>query len=129
MKADANLKAQLQPQPKRQLLPQTQVQPAGKQEEFPPTPVPVKFEGIVVQADPLAVKSVNGDVRTFVPSRQEASAKLKAAWPNSDCRVVTMPDVDAGRGCDATVDIRPGPGSLPRQESSGRTVALIVLTR
>ena len=45
MKADANLKAQLQPQPQRQLLPQTQVQPAGKQEEFPPTPVPVKFEG------------------------------------------------------------------------------------
>ena len=39
-------------------------------------------------------------------------------------RVVTIPDVDA-----TTVDIRPGPGSLPRQESSGRTVALIVLTR
>ena len=87
MNANANPKAQpqpqLQPQPQRQFLPQAQAQPAGGQEELPPNPVPVKFEGIVVQADPLAAKSVNGDVQTFIPSRQEASAELRADWPNS----------------------------------------------
>src|SRR6185312_14890863 len=86
MNANANPKAQpqpqSQPQPQRQFLPQAQAQPARRQEELSPNPVPVKFEGIVVQADPLAVKSVNGDVRTFIPSRQEAPAELKAAWPN-----------------------------------------------
>src|SRR5688500_5332458 len=79
MNANANPKTQPQPQlqsqPQRQLLPQTQTQPVGRQGELPPNPAPVKFEGIVVQADPLAVKSVNGDVRTFIPSRQEAPAE------------------------------------------------------
>ena len=74
---NANPKAQHQP------LPKAEVQPQGEQAALAPAPVPVRFEGIVVQADPLEVKSVNGDVRTFVPSRQEASAELKRAWPNS----------------------------------------------
>ncbi|SFU53904.1 hypothetical protein SAMN05216417_106131 [Nitrosospira multiformis] len=86
MNANADPKAQthpqLHPQPQRQFLNQAQAQPARRQEEPPLNPVPVKFEGIVVQADPLAVKSVNGDVQTFIPSRQEASAELRAAWPN-----------------------------------------------
>jgi hypothetical protein len=55
----------------------------GGQGELSPNPVPVKFEGIVVQVDPLAVKSVNGDVQTFIPSRQEAPAGLRADWPSS----------------------------------------------
>src|SRR6185312_3116190 len=87
MNANANPKAQsqpqLQPEPQHQFLPQTQAQPARGQEELTPNSVPVKFEGIVVQADPLAVKSVTGDVQAFIPSRQEASAELRADWPNS----------------------------------------------
>ena len=87
MNANANPKAQsqpqLQPEPQHQFLPQTQAQPARGQEALTPNSVPVKFEGIVVQADPLAVKSVTGDVQAFIPSRQEASAELRADWPNS----------------------------------------------
>ncbi|SET21801.1 hypothetical protein SAMN05216412_10445 [Nitrosospira multiformis] len=87
MNANVNPKTQpqtqLQSQSQRLLLPQAQTQPVGGQGEFPPNSVPVKFEGIVVQVDPLAVKSVNGDVQTFIPSRQEAPAGLRADWPNS----------------------------------------------
>ncbi len=38
------------------------------------------FDGIVVQADPLEIKSVNGEVRTFLPSRHEATPEIQAAW-------------------------------------------------
>lgn len=40
------------------------------------------FGGIVVQADPLEVKSVNGEVRTFLPFRKDAPAEIQATWPN-----------------------------------------------
>jgi hypothetical protein len=45
------------------------------------------FNGIVVQADPLEVKSVNGEVRTFFPSRENASPEIQAAWPNAGALV------------------------------------------
>lgn len=41
------------------------------------------FGGIVVQADPLEVKSVNGEVRTFLPFRKDAPAETQATWPNA----------------------------------------------
>src|SRR5687768_903203 len=41
------------------------------------------FEGIVVQADPLEVISVNGDVRTFLPAKEQASRQLKLAGPST----------------------------------------------
>ncbi|SCY31271.1 hypothetical protein SAMN05216420_104204 [Nitrosospira sp. Nl5] len=40
------------------------------------------FNGIVVQTDPLEVKSVSGEVRTFLPSRENASPGIQANWPN-----------------------------------------------
>src|SRR5688500_10747271 len=48
-----------------------------------PAPGSRIFDGIVVQADPLEVKSVSGDIRTFLPVKQQAPAQLKAAWPAS----------------------------------------------
>jgi hypothetical protein len=48
-----------------------------------PDPGSKIFEGIVVHADPLEVKSVSGDIRTFLPVKQQASAQLKAVWPRA----------------------------------------------
>lgn len=46
-------------------------------------PASATFDGIVVQADPMEVKSVNGEIRTFVPSSQEAAPQLLSTWPKS----------------------------------------------
>lgn len=46
------------------------------------TPV-LNFGGIVIQADPLEVQSVSGEVRTFLPFRKKASAEIQASWPNA----------------------------------------------
>lgn len=40
------------------------------------------FNGIVVQADPLEVKSVSGEVRTFLPSKKDAPLEVQANWPD-----------------------------------------------
>ncbi|MDN5936581.1 MAG: hypothetical protein L0H75_10500, partial [Nitrosospira sp.] len=53
---------------------------AGVQAQHQKTPFST-FDGIVVQADPLEVKSVTGEVRTFLPPKREASSPLQAAWP------------------------------------------------
>ena len=63
------------------------IQPQLPNENIPPGstshPVFATFDGIVVQANPMEVKSLNGEVRTFLPSTQEASLQLPSIWPKS----------------------------------------------
>lgn len=63
------------------------IQPQLPNENIPPGstshPVFATFDGIVVQANPMEVKSVNGEVRTFLPSTQEVSLQLPSTWPKS----------------------------------------------
>ncbi|MEO6562816.1 MAG: hypothetical protein ABIN99_07180, partial [Nitrosospira sp.] len=57
---------------------------AGVSESAMPLPSianPARFDGIVVQAEPLEVKSVNGKVRTFLLTRQQATPQILATWP------------------------------------------------
>lgn len=39
------------------------------------------FDGIVIQVEPLEVKSVSGEVRTFLPPNQQGSAQIPATRP------------------------------------------------
>lgn len=41
------------------------------------------FDGIVIQVEPLEVKSVSGEVRTFLPPDQKGSAQIPATRPKS----------------------------------------------
>jgi hypothetical protein len=44
----------------------------------PPSANPLNFEGVVIQAMPLEVKSMSGDIRQFFPEEKEATiARLK----------------------------------------------------
>lgn len=56
-------------------------QPQHEKPPLPPIANPARFDGIVVQAEPLEIKSVNGEVRTFLPTRQQATPQILAAWP------------------------------------------------
>src|SRR5687768_13793118 len=58
-------------------------------------PVSATFDGIVVQAHPMEVKSVNGEVRTFLPSTQKASPQLLSTWPKSGDLVSLTYEPDA----------------------------------
>jgi hypothetical protein len=55
---------------------------AGPQAQTQRAPSP-SFNGIVVQADPLEVQSVSGEVRTFLLSRKDALPQTQATWPNA----------------------------------------------
>ncbi|MGH8762875.1 MAG: hypothetical protein ACREUR_06525 [Nitrosospira sp.] len=55
---------------------------AGPPAQNPNAPF-LNFDGIVIQIDPLEVKSVNGEVRTFLPPRKDAPAEIQAIWPNA----------------------------------------------
>src|SRR5688500_5209356 len=78
---------------------QPQPQPQPRNENILPrsasNPVFATFDGIVVQADPMEVKSVNGEVRTFLPSSQEASPQLLSTWPKSGDLVSLTYESDA----------------------------------
>jgi hypothetical protein len=91
--ADQRINRNVHPQP------QPQPQPQLLNENIPPGstshPVFATFDGIVVQADPMEVKSVNGEVRTFLPPRQEASPQLLSAWPKSGDLVSLTYEPDA----------------------------------
>ena len=78
---NSSIKANARPQPQ----PQAQLYPhppqSGGQASYASPASSKIFEGIVVQADPLEVISVNGDVRTFLPTKEQASPQLKVVWP------------------------------------------------
>ena len=69
--------ARPQPQPQAQLQPS---QPGGQAATTSATNSKI-FEGIIVGSDPLEVKSVNGDIHTFLPPMEQASPQLKVVWP------------------------------------------------
>lgn len=77
--------------------PQPQPPPSGGKTS-PASPASSKiFEGIVIQADPLEVISVNGDVQTFLPTKGQASPQLKVVWPQSgDLVSLTYEPASAG---------------------------------
>lgn len=77
----AQVQAQSQHQPQAQTQSASALSLSPAQVTSSPAPGSRIFDGIVVQADPLEVKSVSGDIRTFLPIKQQAPAQLKAAWP------------------------------------------------
>jgi predicted cobalt transporter CbtA len=78
-----SVEANDRPQPQPQAQPYPQPPPSGGQASYASPASSKIFEGIVVQADPLEVISVNGDVRTFLPTKEQALRQLKLAWPKT----------------------------------------------
>src|SRR5688500_16907248 len=78
---NSSIKANARPQPQPQAQPYPQPPQSGGQASYASPASSKIFEGIVVQADPLEVISVNGDVRTFLPPMEQASPQLKVVWP------------------------------------------------
>lgn len=79
---NSSIEANARPQTQPPAQPYPQPQPGG-QASYPSPAGSKIFEGIVVQADPLEVISVNGDVRIFLPAKERASRQLELAGPNT----------------------------------------------